>query len=113
MPVSRRTFLSSLAAGMAAPAILRAERRPKRLPLAFSTLGCPAWSFKTILETADRLGYAGLELRGVAGEMDLTKVPELTGSALGGTKKDLAALGLEDRKSTRLNSSHLGISYAV
>ena len=54
--------------------LLRAEKRPPRLPLAFSTLGCPAWSWKTILETADRLGYAGLELRGIAGEMDLTKV---------------------------------------
>jgi sugar phosphate isomerase/epimerase len=62
--------------------------------MAFSTLGCPDWSFKTILETADRLGYTGLELRGIAGEMDLTKVPELTGSRLEGTKKDLAALGI-------------------
>jgi sugar phosphate isomerase/epimerase len=94
MPLPRRTFLASLAAGMAAPAILRAEKRPSRLPIAFSTLGCPAWSFKTILETADRLGYAGLELRGIAGEMDLTKVSELTGSGLAGTKKDLAALGI-------------------
>jgi sugar phosphate isomerase/epimerase len=94
MPLPRRTFLASLAAGMAAPAFLRAEKRPSRLPIAFSTLGCPAWSWKTILETADRLGYAGLELRGIAGEMDLTKVSELTGSGLAGTKKDLAALGI-------------------
>jgi sugar phosphate isomerase/epimerase len=94
MPLSRRTFLSSLAAGIAAPAILRVQTPSKRLPIAFSTLGCPDWSFKTILETADRLGYAGLELRGIAGEMDLPKVPELTGTRLAGTKKDLAALGL-------------------
>jgi sugar phosphate isomerase/epimerase len=79
---------------MGAPAVLRATSRPPKLPLAFSTLGCPAWSWKTILETADGLGYAGLELRGIAGEMDLTKVPELTGSALAGTMKDLAALGI-------------------
>jgi sugar phosphate isomerase/epimerase len=94
MPVSRRTFLSTLAAGMAAPAVLRGQGRSKRLPMAFSTLGCPDWSFKTILETADRLGYSGLELRGIGGEMDLPKVPELTGSRLVGTKKDLAALGI-------------------
>jgi sugar phosphate isomerase/epimerase len=94
MSLSRRSFLGSLAAGMAAPSLLRAEKRLPRLPLAFSTLGCPAWSFKTILETADRLGYTGLELRGIAGEMDLTRVPELTGSGVAGTKKDLAALGL-------------------
>jgi sugar phosphate isomerase/epimerase len=90
----RRTFLSGLAAGVAAPAMLRARTRPRRLPIAFSTLGCPLWGWKAILEAADRLGYAGLELRGIAGEMDLPKVPELQGSRLAGTKRDLAALGI-------------------
>jgi len=92
--VARRRFLTTLGAGLAAPAILRAQARSKRYPIAFSTLGCPAWSWKTILEQADRLGYAAIELRGVAGEMDLPKVPELSGTRLAGTKKDLAALGL-------------------
>jgi sugar phosphate isomerase/epimerase len=92
--VARRAFLTTLGAGLAAPAILRAQARPKRYRIAFSTLGCPAWSWKTILEQADRLGYAGIELRGVAGEMDLPKVPELQGTRLAGTKRDLAALGL-------------------
>jgi len=62
--------------------------------MAFSTLGCPAWTWKNILDQADRLGYSAIELRGVAGEMDLPKVPELSGSRLVDTKKDLAALGL-------------------
>jgi sugar phosphate isomerase/epimerase len=92
--LARRTFLTTLGAGFAAPAILRAQARSKRYPIAFSTLGCPAWSWKTIIETADRLGYAAIELRGVAGEMDLPKVPELSGTRLAATKKDLAALGL-------------------
>ena len=92
--VARRSFLATLGAGLAAPAILRAQARAKRYRIAFSTLGCPAWSWKTILETADRLGYGGIELRGVAGEMDLPKVPELQGTRLAGTKKDLAALGI-------------------
>jgi len=92
--MARRSFLTTLGAGFAAPAILRAQSRSKRYPIAFSTLGCPAWSWKTILETADRLGYAGIELRGVAGEMDLPKVPELQGTRLAGTMKDLAALGI-------------------
>jgi sugar phosphate isomerase/epimerase len=92
--IARRSFLSTLGAGLAAPAILRAQSRSKRYPIAFSTLGCPAWSLKTILESADRLGYAALELRGVAGEMDLPKVPELSGTRLAGTKKDLTALGI-------------------
>jgi sugar phosphate isomerase/epimerase len=93
MHTNRRTFMTALAASVAAPAILRSRRKPK-FPIAFSTLGCPAWSWKTILEQADRLGFAAVELRGVAGEMDLTKVPELSGSRLADTKKDLAALGL-------------------
>jgi sugar phosphate isomerase/epimerase len=92
--VARRAFLSTLGAGLAAPVILRAESRSKRYPIAFSTLGCPTWRFKTILETAHRLGYAAIELRGIAGEMDLPKVPELQGTRLAATKKDLAALGL-------------------
>jgi sugar phosphate isomerase/epimerase len=93
MSPDRRTFLTTLAAGVAAPALLRA-RAKKRYPIAFSTLGCPAWSWKTILDQADRLGYTALELRGVAGEMDLTKVPELSDARLVQTKADLAALGL-------------------
>ena len=94
MRANRRVFLTTLSAGLAAsPALLRA-RPATRFPIAFSTLGCPAWSWKTILEQADQLGYAALELRGVAGEMDLTRVPDLTGSRLADTKKDLAALGI-------------------
>jgi sugar phosphate isomerase/epimerase len=93
MRTNRRIFMSALAASLAAPAILRA-RQTQRYPIAFSTLGCPAWSWKTILEQADRLGFAAVELRGVAQEMDLTKVPELSGSRLASTKQDLSALGI-------------------
>jgi sugar phosphate isomerase/epimerase len=93
MRTDRRVFLTTLTASMAGPALLRA-RPARRYPIAFSTLGCPAWSWKTILDQADQHGYAALELRGVAGEMDLTKVPELSGSRLADTRRDLAALGL-------------------
>ena len=92
--VTRRSLLATLGAGLCAPAVLRAQRRAERYRIAFSTLGCPAWSWKTIVQNADRLGYAGIELRGVAGEMDLPKVPELQGARLADTKKDLAALGI-------------------
>jgi sugar phosphate isomerase/epimerase len=92
--VARRSFLATVGAGLAAPSFLRAQSRSKRYPIAFSTLGCPAWSFKAILDHAGRHGYAALELRGIAGEMDLPKVPELQGTRLVETKKDLAALGI-------------------
>ena len=92
--VSRRRALMTLGAGLAAPSILRAQGRAKRLPLAFSTLGCPAWPWKKVLEQADRLGYAGIELRGIEGDMDLPKRPELTGERLKESRRDLEALGL-------------------
>ena len=90
----RRHFLFALGAGLTAPAILRARGGKERLPIAFSTLGCPEWSWKKILAEADRLGYAGIELRGLEGEMDLPKSPLLTGQRLAETRRDLAALGL-------------------
>jgi sugar phosphate isomerase/epimerase len=114
MRSDRRAFLTTLAAGVAAPALLRA-RPAKRYPLAFSTLGCPAWSWKTILAQADQLGYAALELRGVMGEMDLTKVPELSGSRLAETRKDLAALGLvisDLGASSRMHEKEAGVRAA-
>jgi sugar phosphate isomerase/epimerase len=94
MSIRRRAFLSTLGAGIAAPAILRAQARSARYPIAFSTLGCPAWSWKQILDAAAKNGYMALELRGIAGEMDLPKVPEFQGARLAETKQDLAALGL-------------------
>jgi len=94
MSLDRRAFLGTLGAGLAAPALLRAQAARKRFPIAFSTLGCPAWSWQTVLEQADRLGYAAIEVRGVAGEMDLPKVPEFTGARLAETKKELAGRGL-------------------
>ncbi len=96
MPLDRRSFLATLGAGIAvtAPAVLRAQTPRKRYPIAFSTLGCPGWSWKNVLEQADHLGYAALELRGIAGEMDLTKVPELTGTQQAATRSALSALGI-------------------
>jgi sugar phosphate isomerase/epimerase len=93
--VTRRSFLATLGAGLAAsPGLLRAQTRSARYPIAFSTLGCPNWTWNTILENADRYGYAALELRGIAGEMDLPKVPEFVGARLAEAKRDLAAAGL-------------------
>src|SRR5438132_14060039 len=92
MDTNRRTFMTTLAASVAATRFVRGSG--PRYPIAFSTLGCPAWSWKNILDQADRLGYSAIELRGVAGEMDLPHVPELSGSRLPATRKDLEALGL-------------------
>ncbi len=44
--------------------------------LSFSTLGCPGWNFDKILEFAAAHHYDGIEIRGIKGQLDLTKCPE-------------------------------------
>ena len=44
------------------------------MKLAFSTLGCPDWSFERVLDEAKRDGYAGVEIRGIQGEMRADKI---------------------------------------
>ena len=95
MRTDRRAFLWGRTARAWPPLVLlRAQAARKRYPIAFSTLGCPAWSWQTVVDQADRLGDAAIELRGVAGEMDLPKVPELSGTRLAETKKELGGRGL-------------------
>jgi sugar phosphate isomerase/epimerase len=91
MTISRRTFLTGLAAG---PAVLRARQRGPRLPISFSTLGCPKWPWPRILEEAAQMGYSAIELRGIEMQMDLTKRPEFSGSRLAATLQDLDAASL-------------------
>ena len=62
--------------------------------LGFSTLGCPKWPWTKVLEQASALGYSGIELRGLEGEMDLTKRPEFSARQLAETKTMLADRGL-------------------
>jgi sugar phosphate isomerase/epimerase len=90
--MSRRTFIASLAA---APAVIRARPRTPRLPISFSTLGCPKWPWSRIVEQAAALGYSAIELRGIEAEMDLTRRPELTGTRLATSMKDLEAADLK------------------
>lgn len=90
---TRRAFLASVAAGLAVPRLVRGQTT-RRYPISFSTLGCPAWGWRQVLDQADRMGYAAIELRGVGSELDLTKLPEFSPSRIAGSRKDLAALGL-------------------
>ncbi len=63
-------------------------------PLAFSTLACPDWLWAQIVQKAVEYGYQGIELRGVEGEMDLTKAAPFTGSRMAATKRELRERGL-------------------
>lgn len=75
------------------------------MKLSFSSLGCPEWSFDTILERAHSYGYDGIAFRGVAGELDLAKVPEFAPARRVETRRRLADQNLRPEMmlaSTRL-----------
>jgi sugar phosphate isomerase/epimerase len=93
--LSRRHFLSTLTAAVGGTQLFAAEAKPRWLPLAFSTLGCPKWDWTTIVTRASEWGYAAIELRGLQGEMDLTKRPEFAEGRLNRTLRDLEMLDLK------------------
>ena len=55
------------------------------MKLAFSTLGCPNWDVRQILETAEQLGYQGVELRAINGSLDLLNQSEFQRELIGTT----------------------------
>jgi len=85
---TRREFVGTAAA------LLLPWHAPKKLPLGFSTLGCPTWPWPKILDFAAEHQFAAVELRGIQTNMDLTKVPELAPEHIGDAKRQLAAHGL-------------------
>src|SRR5205809_703203 len=101
----RRKFMQSLTAAVTTSSMVLALKQPKRLPISFSTLGCPQWDWNTILRNASKWGYAAVELRGLQGELDLTKRPEFNPARLRQSLKDLEALDL--RISDLGSSAHL------
>jgi sugar phosphate isomerase/epimerase len=76
---SRRDFIKTTSGlfGIAFAAPLFELKKYKPL-LSFSTLGCPDWTFQTILNFAVENGYKGIELRGIQRQLDLTKYPEFS-----------------------------------
>jgi sugar phosphate isomerase/epimerase len=103
--ITRRDFIGSAAALAAsacvrtgapapAPSAPQSLRSGDRLPMGFSTLGCPEWEWPRILDFAATHGYAAVELRGVQKEMDLTKRPEFAPAQLDVTRRQIADHGL-------------------
>ncbi len=66
-----------------------------KMKIAFSTLGCPEWTWEEIIAAARDLGYDGVEVRGVEGEMYVPSARPFTGSNAEKTKLRLKSLGLE------------------
>ncbi len=82
---TRREFLAT------GVALLLPWQAPKKLPLGFSTLGCPTWPWPRILDFAAEHQFASIELRGILTNMDLTKVPELAPDHIADARRQLAA----------------------
>ena len=98
MKITRREFVAASACGAASLALSRfawAADTKERLPLAFSTQGCPAWEWPKILEFAESHGFAAIELRGLMGSMDLPSRPEFAPERIAQSKKEVAAHGLK------------------
>ncbi len=71
---TRKEFLqtSGLLLG-AAFAKIPFDTKKEKMPLAFSTLGCPDWSFQKITDFAVQHGYTGIEIRGLMRRSTLQK----------------------------------------
>ena len=84
---TRRHFLEATGlAGLAFASTSFDFKRPTPR-LSFSTLGCPDWSFETILNFAVEKGYDGVEVRGLQRQLDLTKCREFSNENILTTSK--------------------------
>jgi sugar phosphate isomerase/epimerase len=93
MKPTRREFVSIMA--LAAMGARYIHAGAARTPLAFSTLGCPAWTWPQILDFAEQHGFAAVELRGLLGDMNLPARPEFAADKISAAKRDVAAHGLK------------------
>ena len=83
---NRREFLKTSTVLMAASFAATSFDVKKNKPLlAFSTLGCPDWSFQKITDFAAGHDYTGIEVRGIQRELDLTKCNEFSSQNIPGT----------------------------
>lgn len=64
------------------------------MKLSFTTLGCPDWTLGRIIEAAKEYGFDAIDFRGLAGEMNIYRLPEFSGRA-GETRDRIAAAGLQ------------------
>ncbi|QHW34789.1 sugar phosphate isomerase/epimerase [Paenibacillus rhizovicinus] len=64
------------------------------MKLAINTLGCPDWTWAQIMDEAVRLGYDGIEVRGIQDELLLTKCEPFLPERLEATKDALRGKGL-------------------
>lgn len=64
------------------------------MKLAFSTLGCPEWSWDEVVSAASDLDYDGVEIRGLRNELRAPGIPEFAPRRIEETKAGLLRLNL-------------------
>jgi sugar phosphate isomerase/epimerase len=88
---TRRQFLQVASAAAlwqaALPHLWAGEK--SRIPIAFSTLGCPAWDWPRILQFAHLHGFSAIELRGLQGNLDLPTHAIFAPGRIEQTKKEI------------------------
>ena len=65
------------------------------MKIAFTTLACPDWNFAKILDEAQRLGYQGIEIRGLDNEMRADRMPMFSAENAAATKGILKEKGIK------------------
>jgi sugar phosphate isomerase/epimerase len=94
--INRRRFIKSSSLAMAGIVIINSAFTNKKIKphLSFSTLGCPKWSLPEIINFAADNKYDGIEIRGISGELDITKCPDFSSvEKISSTRKKI-----EDKK---------------
>jgi len=88
---NRRQFLKTLSVAVlsqvALPPLWAGAKI--RIPIAFSTLGCPAWDWPRILQFARQHGFSAIELRGLQGNLDLPSHTIFASDHIEQTKKEI------------------------
>lgn len=104
MKTTRREFVRGVSLAAATVALAddrKTDEKPPEpskttgLPIAFSTLGCPAWEIQKILDFAERHGFSAIELRGLQENLDLPSHPVFAADQITQTKRAIAARGLK------------------
>ncbi len=93
MTITRRDFVKGASFAVGAAAF--AKEHGAQLPIAFSTLGCPDWELKKILDFAADHQFAAIELRGLQGNLDLPSHPAFAAGQIDQTKRDIAGHGIK------------------
>lgn len=63
------------------------------MKLCISTLVCPTWTFQQITDACSEYGISGIDFRGIASEIDITRLPQFT-TELGETMRVLGERNL-------------------